>query len=128
MGDRPGVSTGEDIRVELTGLEAFGPHGVTEAEREVGCLIELDISFTVDSTAVETDELEGTVDYGAVARLATSIVRDRSCRTIERLGGLIADEIAAAFDVTEIEVRVAKPAPPIPETIADVAVVIRREV
>jgi dihydroneopterin aldolase len=122
------MSAGEEVRVELCGLEAFGPHGVTEAEREVGCRIELDISFTVlDCTAVETDELDGTVDYGAVARLATSIVRERSCRTIERLGGLIADEIAAEFGVGEIEVRVAKPAPPIPETIGDVAVVIRRE-
>jgi 7,8-dihydroneopterin aldolase/epimerase/oxygenase len=122
------VSAGEDVRVELCGLEAFGPHGVTEAEREVGCLIELDITFTVpDCTAPETDELEGTVDYGAVARLATSIVRERSCRTLERLGALVADELVTGFGVREVEVRVAKPAPPIPETIGDVAVVIRRE-
>lgn len=121
------MSAGEDVRVELRGLSAFGPHGVTEAERAVGCRIELDVSFTVpDCEAVETDELAGTVDYGAVARLAVSLVRERSCRTIERLGGLIADEIAARFDVGDIEIRVAKPAPPIPETIGDVAVTIVR--
>ena len=113
----------DDVRVELRGLSAFGPHGVTEAERAVGCRIVLDVALTIPGcTAVETDELEGTVDYGAVARLAAEIVRERSCHTLERLGGLIAEEIATRFEVGEIEIRVAKPDPPIPESIGDVAV------
>jgi dihydroneopterin aldolase len=119
--------SGEEVTIELTGLSAFGPHGVTEAEREVGCRIELDIALTVpDCDAVTTDEVTDTVDYGAVARLATKIVRERSCRTIERLGGLIADEITARFGVTAIEITVAKPDPPIPEVVEDVAVTIVR--
>jgi dihydroneopterin aldolase len=118
----------DEVTVELTGLAAFGPHGVTEAERAVGCRIELDIELTVpDCTATETDELDGTVDYGAVAALATELVRERSFRTIERLGAVIAEEILASFDVAEVVVRVAKPAPPIPEEIEDVAVTITRE-
>jgi dihydroneopterin aldolase len=122
------MSTGaEAVRVELSRLQAFGAHGVSEAEREVGRLIVLDIAFTVpDCAAVADDGLAGTVDYGVVAKLAAGIVTDRSCRTLEHLCGLIADEIAARFDVRDIEVRAAKTEPPIPEAIGEVAVTLIR--
>ena len=118
---------GEDVRVELRGLSAYGAHGVSDAEREVGRRIVLDISFTVvDTPAVADDELSGTVDYAVVAALAAGIVRERSCRTLERLCALIADGIEARFEVAELEVRAAKPQPPMAEAIGEVAVVLRR--
>jgi dihydroneopterin aldolase len=120
--------SGEEVTIELSGLAAFGPHGVTEAERAVGCRIELDIALTVAGcSATETDELDGTVDYGAVASLATELVRERSFHTLERLGAVIAEEILASFDVARVVLRIAKPAPPIPDEIEDVAVTITRE-
>jgi dihydroneopterin aldolase len=119
--------SGEPIRIELRGLRAFGPHGVTAAEREVGRLIVLDITLTVpDCTAVADDELAGTIDYGAVARIATGVVTGTSCRTLERLCGVIADRLAADLGAEEIEVRAAKTEPPIPEAIDEVAVGLRR--
>lgn len=119
--------SGEDVGVELVGLSLFGPHGVTEAEREVGCRIVVDVSFTVvGASAVTDDELGGTVDYGAVARLVAEIVRERSCRTLERLCSLIADEIEERFEVADLEVRAAKPEPPMDEVVDEVAVVLRR--
>ena len=116
-----------DVRVELRGLSAYGAHGVSDAEREVGRRIVLDISFTVPaSAAVETDDIADTVDYGAVAALAAAIVAERSCRTLERLCALVADEITERHGVAEVEVRAAKPEPPIPEAIGEVAVTLRR--
>ena len=116
-----------DVLVELRGLSAYGAHGVSDAEREVGRRIVLDISFTVpDSAAVETDDIADTVDYGAVAALAAEIVAERSCRTLERLCALIADEITDRHDVAGVLVRAAKPEPPIPEAIGEVAVTLRR--
>ena len=93
-------SAGEPVRVELVGLEAFGPTASARPSARSGGWIVLDISFTVpDCTAVGDDELEGTVDYGAVA---TPRRRDRrpgrSCRTLEHLCGLIADEIGEPFE------------------------------
>lgn len=117
------MSGAGDIRVELSELSGFGPHGVTEAEREVGCRIVLDISFTVPGcAAITSDEIEDTVDYGAVAALAAELVSERSCRTLERLCGVIAAEINERFEVTDLEVRAAKPEPPIPQPIVEVAV------
>lgn len=119
--------SGEDVQIDLVGLSLFGPHGVTEAEREVGCRIVVDVSFTViGASAVADDELGGTVDYGEVARLVTQVVRERSCHTLERLCALIADEIAERFEVADLEVRAAKPEPPMELSIDEVAVVLRR--
>lgn len=120
------MSGPREVRVELRRLSAYGAHGVSPAEREVGRRIELDISFLVPGAhAPETDELPGTVDYGAVAELATTIVGERSFKTLERLCAVIADEIASSFEVEAIEVRAAKPEPPIPQSIGEVAVTLR---
>ncbi|MCB0876028.1 MAG: dihydroneopterin aldolase [Solirubrobacterales bacterium] len=117
----------EPVRIELRGLRAFGPHGVSRAEREVGRLIVLDLNLTLARCeAVADDEIAGTIDYGAVARVATEVVTETSCHTLERLCGRIADRIAAEFGPDEIEVRAAKTEPPIPEAIGEVAVVLRR--
>jgi dihydroneopterin aldolase len=117
----------EPVRVELRGLQSFGAHGVSDAEREVGRRIVLDIAFTVpDCGAVADDDLAGTVDYGAVATLAAGIVTGSSCRTLEHLCGLIADEVSSRFDVSDLEVRAAKTEPPISEAIGEVAVSLRR--
>lgn len=122
------MSGAEPVRVELVGLEAFGAHGVTEAEREVGRRIVLDVAFTVaECSAVGTDDIEGTVDYGAVASLVAGVVTSTSCRTLEHLCGLIADEVEARFPAAaDLEVRAAKTEPPIPEAISEVAVTLRR--
>jgi dihydroneopterin aldolase len=117
----------EPVRIELRGLRAFGPHGVSAAEREVGRLIVLDITLTVpDCGAVADDDLAGTIDYGAAARIATGVVTGTSCHTLERLCALVADRLASELGVTGIEVRAAKTEPPIPEAIDEVAVTLRR--
>lgn len=117
----------DPVRIELSGLRAFGPHGVSEAEREVGRLIVLDITLTVaECAAVADDELAGTIDYGAVARVATEVVTGTSCRTLERLCALVADRLANELGAEETEVRAAKTEPPIPEAIDEVAVTLRR--
>jgi dihydroneopterin aldolase len=119
--------SGEDVRVELRRLSAYGRHGVTEAEREVVRRIVLDIAFTVPGAgATASDEIDGTVDYGAVGKLAAGIVRERSCHTLERLCAVIADAIGERWEVADLEVRAAKPEPPMPEAIDEVAVTLRR--
>ena len=119
--------SGEPVRIELRGLRAFGPHGVSAAEREVGRLIVLDIVLTLDEcAAVAGDDLAGTIDYGAVARVASEVVTGTSCRTLERLCGLVADRLVQVFEPDGVEVRAAKTEPPIPEPIGEVAVTLRR--
>ena len=52
------------VEIEVRGLSIYTHHGVTEAEREVGQRLEIDVSFDVpDCDAVLTDRLEDTADY-----------------------------------------------------------------
>ncbi len=65
---RGGMSGAERVTIEVRGLETFGPHGVTEEERVAGCRIVLDIALDVEAAATASDEIAGTVDYGALTR------------------------------------------------------------
>ena len=59
------------VTVEVTGLSIFAAVGVTEAEREVGTRILLDLRMDVgDCDATVTDLVEDTVDYGKVCQTA----------------------------------------------------------
>lgn len=116
----------ESVTVEVRGLETFGPHGVTAAEREAGCRVVLDIELEVEAGATATDEIAETIDYGAVVRLAVAFVAERSFHTLERLSAALADEIEAEFAPAALRIRAAKPEPPIDERLGDVAVTLRR--
>lgn len=118
-------------RIALTGLRAFGRHGVFAHERRDGQEFLVDIVLHVDLTAAsKSDALADTVDYGAVADIAVRIVSGDPYDLIESVAGRIADEVLAderlAGKVESVEVTVHKPSAPIPHEFADVAVTVTR--
>jgi dihydroneopterin aldolase len=120
---------GEDsaVDVELQGLSIYTHHGVTEAEREVGQRVVLDVGFDVpDCDAVLTDRLEDTIDYSEVADIVALAATERSYRTLERLGHVIAERLMERFGCDSVRVRAAKPEPPIPLAVEEVAVEVVR--
>ena len=116
------------VEVELRGLSIYTHHGVTEAEREIGQRLELDISFDVPHCdAMLTDRLEDTVDYAEVADIVALAATERSYRTLERLASVIGERLMDRFGCDLVRVRAAKPEPPIPLAIEEVAVEVTRE-
>jgi len=114
-------------RIELTGLRVRGNHGVFDHERRDGQEFIIDLVLWVDSRpAAASDDLNDTVDYGALAQRAHDIVAGEPRNLIETVAAEIADDIAADEKVYAVEVTVHKPSAPIPLTFADVAVVARR--
>lgn len=114
-------------RIELTGLRARGNHGVFEHERRDGQEFVVDLVLWVDSRpAAASDDLNDTVDYGALAQRAHDIVAGEPRNLIETVAAEIADDIAADEKVYAVEVTVHKPSAPIPLSFADVAVIARR--
>ncbi|MCA0155849.1 dihydroneopterin aldolase [Tsukamurella sp. M9C] len=114
-------------RIELTGLRVRGNHGVFEHERRDGQEFVIDLVLWVDSRpAAASDDLNDTVDYGALAQRAHDIVAGEPRNLIETVAAEIADDIAADEKVYAVEVTVHKPSAPIPLSFADVAVVARR--
>lgn len=115
-------------RIELTGLECYGYHGVFPEEKERGQLFITDITCWLDCVpAAQTDDVNLTINYAELAQLAHDIVTGPSCDLIETVAAHIADTAMKKFtQLYAVEVRVHKPHAPIPLTFKDVAVVARR--
>ena len=79
--------------------------------------------------ATETDELEGTIDYGSVTELLVETATETGYLTLERLAAVIAERMLENFDATWVKASAAKPEPPIPVNMdfAGVEVTLTRE-
>ena len=116
------------VTIEISGLSLYTHHGVTEAEREVGQRLVLDLRIDVgDCDATVTDRVEDTVDYAEVCQAVALVAQQRSYRTLERLCGAVADAIIDRFDADEVWVKASKPEPPIPLPVAEVSVEVWRQ-
>jgi 7,8-dihydroneopterin aldolase/epimerase/oxygenase len=121
--DAHGEDASGSVQVELRGISIYTHHGVTEAEREVGQRLEVDVSFDVpECDAVLTDRVEDTVDYSEVCDIVVLAATERSYRTLERLGHVICERLMERFDPRSVHVRAAKPEPPLPVTVGEAAV------
>ena len=113
-------------RIELTGLECFGYHGVFEEEKKTGQPFIVDITCWLDTAGIE-DDLSRTVNYAELADVTANIVEGPSRDLIETVAEEVAETAMQRFEILHaIEVTIHKPKAPIPRTFADVAVVARR--
>ena len=116
------------VEVEVRGLSIYTHHGVTEAEQEVGQRLEIDVSFDVpDCDAVLTDRLEDTADYAEACDIVALAATERSYRTLERLCHVIGERLMERFSCESVRVRAAKPDPPLPLAVGEVAVEVVHE-
>ena len=90
------------MTVEVTGLSLYTHHGVSDAEREIGQRLVVDLRMDVgESDATLTDRVEDTVDYAEVCQVVALVAQQRSYRTLERLCAAIADRLLGQFDARE---------------------------
>jgi dihydroneopterin aldolase len=98
----------------LEDVRFYGHHGVSKAEQTVGVWFSVDAELAVDLTAAAvSDDLDSTVDYGAVARRIVEVGTKERVNLIERLAGLIAETLLREFPAREVRVRVRKLTPPL---------------
>jgi dihydroneopterin aldolase len=118
----------ETVTIEINGLSLYTRHGVTEAEREIGQRLLIDLRLDVGETdATVTDRVEDTVDYAEVCQLVALVAQQRSYKTLERLCSAIADRLLGDFELEGVWVKASKPEPPIPLPVDDVSVEVWRE-
>lgn len=114
--------------ITLTGVRAYGYHGVFEHEKREGQEFSADVALHVDTrAAAASDDVAHTVDYGAVAEAVTAVITGEPLDLIETLCQRIADAVLAFDLVRAVQVTVHKPHAPITVPFADVTVTIRRE-
>jgi 7,8-dihydroneopterin aldolase/epimerase/oxygenase len=118
----------ETVTIEISGLSLYTHHGVSDAEREVGQRLLIDLRLDIgESDATVTDRVQDTVDYAEVCQLVALVAQQRSYRTLERLCSAIADRLLCDFDLEGVWVKASKPEPPIPLPVDDVSVEVWRE-
>lgn len=112
-------------RIELTGLECYGYHGVFDHEKRDGQKFLVDITCWLSFSPI--DDLAETINYAELADLAAGIVEGEPYDLIETVASRIADAAMEAYEqLFAVEVTVHKPQAPIERTFGDVAVVARR--
>lgn len=125
---RDADESAESVTIEISGLSLYTNHGVSEAEREVGQRLVLDLRLDIGETdATVTDAIEDTVDYAEVCQLVALIAQQRSHKTLERLCSTIADRLLADYELEGVWVKAAKPEPPIALSVDEVSVEVWRE-
>jgi len=114
-------------RIAITGLQAFGHHGVLDHEREYGQPFVVDVVLWLDlAGAAASDDLADTVDYGTLSADVAAIVTGPPADLIETVAGRIAQRCLDDPRIQEVEVTVHKPAAPLPVVADEVAVTLRR--
>jgi 7,8-dihydroneopterin aldolase/epimerase/oxygenase len=116
------------VTIEVTGLSLYTHHGVSEAEREIGQRLVIDLRIEVGACdATVTDRVEDTVDYAEVCQTVALVAQQRSYKTLERLCTAIADRLLSDYEAESVWVRAAKPEPPIPLPVQEVSVEVVRD-
>ena len=112
----------------MTGIKAFGYHGVLPHEATEGQEFIVDLLITLDLRAVSlSDDLQETINYADLAQIAHDNIVGERVQLIERLAGRIAQEISSAYSqITSVSVTVHKPHAPVTVDFEDISVTITR--
>ena len=117
-----------EVTIEISGLSLYTHIGVSEAEREVGQRLLLDLRLDVgECDATVTDRIEDTVDYAKVCETVNLVAQQRNYKTLERLCAAIADRLLEQFELGAVWVKAAKPEPPLALVVGEVSVELWRE-
>ena len=96
------------MRIELSGIELHGRHGVLEHERRDGQRFLFDVELDVGEAGA-TDRIEDAVDYREVVACVREVSDGRAYRLLEALASALAEALLERFPVARVAVRVGKP-------------------
>ena len=116
-------------KISLTGISAFGFHGVFPEERREGQIFIVDLELFTDlAPAGETDDLNLTVNYASVAATVVEEISGEPLSLIEALANRISRRVLDEYSlVNAIAVTVHKPDAPVGISFKDISVTIERQ-
>ena len=114
-------------RIELRGLLVPGICGALPVERERAQPIEVDLDVVADlSAAGASDNLDDTLDYGAISASVENVILTGTPQLLEHLAQKLADAVLADPRAQSVTVSVRKLRPPVPQAMATSGVTITR--
>jgi dihydroneopterin aldolase len=114
------------MKIELSGIELHGYHGVLEHERNDGQRFLFDVELEVGE-AGSSDRIEDAVDYRDVVACVREVSDGRAYRLLEALANQLAAALLERFPVERVEVRVRKPDVVLDPSVEQAAVRVVRE-
>lgn len=107
-----------DDLIELRGLTALGVCGALPEEQDRAQPLEVDLAIHADLAAAgASDDLDDTVDYGAVCELVERVVTTERFQLLERLAARIAEVVLSDDRVLGVTVAVRKLRPPVAQIV-----------
>ncbi len=114
--------------IRLENIALFAHHGVAPQERELGQRFFIDVELACDlPAAASQDDLNQTLDYEAVYRLAAAAFTTHPHKLLESAGWTVITALFQKFPVDEITVRLRKPSAPIDGILDTVEVELTRQ-
>ncbi|MCP2728706.1 dihydroneopterin aldolase [Limnofasciculus baicalensis] len=102
--------------IQLTGIRGYGYTGYLPEEQVLGQWFEVDLTLWLDlAPAGESDDISDTLDYRVVIETVKELVKTAKFALVEKLASAIADSILKLDMVQQVQVRLTKPAAPIPD-------------
>jgi dihydroneopterin aldolase len=96
-------------RIVLSGIRAWGRHGVSEDERVRAQEFEVELACAVDAAeAARVDDMAATVDYRRLRAIAVEEMENSSYRLLETLAEHIASRVLGELGTTWVRVKVTK--------------------
>ena len=113
--------------IELRGLRVVAAHGVLPEEQVQAQPFEIDLDVETDlALAGRSDQLDDTLDYGALVARAERAAAGAHVELLERLAQRIADAVLEDERVLGVTVGIRKLRPPVPFDLATAGVRITR--
>jgi dihydroneopterin aldolase len=102
--------------IQLTGIRCYGYTGYLAEEQVLGQWFEVDLRLGLDlTTAGHSDRITDTLDYRSVIAEVKEIIAAHKFALVERLAEVLIQAILKHDLVQQVELKLHKPAAPIPD-------------
>ena len=113
--------------IRIKNMVFYGYHGTAQEEKELGGRFEVDLDLYTNLTkAIDTDNIEYTINYVDIYSLVKDIVTESKYHLIEALAGKIVKEIFISYTLSKVTIRLRKPNVPLRGVVDTVEVEITR--
>lgn len=102
--------------IEVTGIRSYGYTGLLPEERTLGQWFEVDLTLWLDlQVSGKSDDINDTVDYRHAIEMVKHIIKTAKFALVEKLAEVIAEDVLKFESISQVRVKLSKPAPPIPD-------------
>jgi dihydroneopterin aldolase len=102
--------------IQVSGIRAYGYVGYLPEEKVLGQWFEVDLTLWVDLIAAGiSDDITDTLDYREAIAIVKEQITTAKFDLVEKLVSAIADKILSLEKVSQVQVKLSKPAAPIPD-------------